>query len=127
MKGRDNIIYWVATLWLSLGMVSTGLVQLLQLEAELQKMNALGYAPYFLSIIGIWKLLGVVAVLLPKFALLKEWAYAGFFFLMSGAIFSHLAVGDAAVNYFGPVLLLVLTVVSWYFRPDDRKLVQGAQ
>jgi len=127
MKRRDKIIYWVATLWLSLGMVSTGLVQLLQLEAELQKMNALGYAPYFLSIIGIWKLLGVVAVLLPKFALLKEWAYAGFFFLMSGAIFSHLAVGDAAVNYFGPVLLLVLTVVSWYFRPDDRKLVQGAQ
>ncbi len=127
MKKRDKIIYWVATLWLSLGMVSTGLVQLLQLEAELQKMNALGYAPYFLSIIGIWKLLGVVAVLLPKFALLKEWAYAGFFFLMSGAIFSHLAVGDAAVNYFGPVLLLVLTVVSWYFRPDDRKLVRGAQ
>lgn len=127
MKRRDKIIYWVATLWLSLGMVSTGLVQLLQLEAELQKMNALGYAPYFLSIIGIWKLLGVVAVLLPKFALLKEWAYAGFFFLMSGAIFSHLAVGDAAVNYFGPVLLLVLTVVSWYFRPDDRKLVRGAQ
>jgi len=55
--------------------------------------------------------------------LLKEWAYAGFFFAMSGAILSHLACGDAAKEYFGPVLLLVLTIVSWYFRPESRKIV----
>ncbi|HSF56144.1 MAG TPA: DoxX family protein, partial [Algoriphagus sp.] len=57
-----------------------------------------------------------------KFPLVKEWAYAGFFFLMSGAIFTHLAVGDEAVEYFGPTLLIVLTMVSWYFRPAERKL-----
>lgn len=126
MKKRDKIIYWVATLWLSLGMVSTGLVQIIHLEEEVQKMNALGYPDYFLTIIGIWKLLGVVAVLIPKFPLLKEWAYAGFFFVMSGALFTHLAAGDEVVEFFGPSLLLVLTIVSWYFRPVSRKVKQPA-
>lgn len=122
MKKRDKIIYWVATVWLSLGMVSTGIVQILHLDEEVQKMSALGYSSYFLTIIGVWKIAGVVAVLVPKFPLLKEWAYAGFFFLMTGAIFSHLAVGDAAVEYFGPTLLLVLTIVSWFYRPAERKI-----
>ena len=72
---------------------------------------------------GVWKILGVVAVLIPKFPLLKEWAYAGFFFAMSGAVISHLIDGDEAKEIFGPTLLLILTVVSWYFRPADRKLI----
>ncbi|MEB2777675.1 DoxX family protein [Algoriphagus sp. D3-2-R+10] len=125
MKNKEKIIYWVATIWLSLGMVSTGIVQLIQLDEEVQKMNALGYPSYFLTIIGIWKLLGVIAVLVPKFPLVKEWAYAGFFFIMSGAIFTHLAVGDDAVEYFGPALLLVLTIVSWFFRPANRKITSS--
>lgn len=123
MTKRNKIIYWVATIWLALGMVSTGIVQLIPLEEEAQKMKALGYPGYFLTIIGIWKLMGVIAVLIPKSPLLKEWAYAGFFFIMSGAVFSHLAHGDSANEYFGPVLLLMLTIVSWYFRPRDRKMV----
>ncbi len=122
MKKRNKIIYWIATIWLSLGMVSTGIVQLIQLEEEVQKMNTLGYPSYFLTIIGIWKMLGVITVLIPKYPLVKEWAYAGFFFLTTGAIFSHLATGDPAVEYFGPALLLILTVISWYLRPMDRKL-----
>ena len=125
MEKRNKIIYWVATLWLSLGMVSTGIVQLIMMDEEVQKMTTLGYPKYFLPIIGIWKLLGVVAVLVPKFPLVKEWAYAGFFFLMSGAIFTHLAVGDTASEYFGPTLLLMLTIVSWYFRPQDRRISLG--
>lgn len=123
MTKRSKIIYWVATVWLALGMVSTGIVQLIQMDEEVQKMNILGYPVYFLIIIGIWKLLGVVAILVPKYPLAKEWAYAGFFFLMTGAIFTHIAVGDEAVEYFGASLLLVLTILSWYFRPNDRKLL----
>lgn len=126
MKKRDKIIYWIATLWLSLGMVSTGYVQLTHMEDEVQKMSALGYPAYFLTIIGIWKILGVVAILIPKYPLIKEWAYAGFFFLMTGAIFTHLAVGDEAAEYFGPGLLLVLTGISWYYRPADRRVVLNA-
>jgi hypothetical protein len=86
-------------------------------------MSRLGYPVYILTILGVWKMLGVIAVLIPKFPLLKEWAYAGFFFAMSGAVFSHLANGDGAIELIGPVLLIVLTIVSWYFRPADRKLV----
>ena len=115
--------YWIATIWLSLGMLSTGIVQLLKTEEEVDLMTHLGYPVYFLTIIGVWKILGVVAVLIPKFPLLKEWAYAGFFIAMSGAVISHLIIGDEAKEFFGPTLLLILTMVSWYFRPSDRKLI----
>ncbi|MDQ8003226.1 MAG: DoxX family protein [Pedobacter sp.] len=121
MKKRNKIIYWIATIWLSLGMVSTGTVQIIRMKEEVEKMNILGYPSYFLTIIGIWKILGVIAILIPKSPLIKEWAYAGFFFLISGAIFTHIAVGDKAVEYFGPMLLLILIIMSWYFRPTDRR------
>lgn len=122
MEKRNKIIYWIATLWLSLGMTATGIVQLMQLEEETKSMEQLGYPAYVLTLLGVWKILGVIAILIPKFTLLKEWAYAGFFFAMSGAIVSHLAVQDTAGELFGPGLLLVLTVMSWYFRPANRKL-----
>jgi uncharacterized membrane protein YphA (DoxX/SURF4 family) len=122
MTRRNKIIYWIATLWLALGMASSGLVQLLKVKEEVDLFAHLGYPAYFLIILGVWKMLGVIIVLIPGFPLVKEWAYAGFFFAMSGAIFSHIAAADAAKDFFGPVLLLVLTVVSWYFRPADRRL-----
>lgn len=122
MKKRNNIIYWVSTAWLALGMLSTGIVQLIRTPEEKALMTHLGYPIYFLFIIGIWKLLGVIALLLPKLPLLKEWTYAGFFFAMSGAIVSHLVMNDSAKELFGPLLLLVLTISSWYFRPAERKL-----
>ncbi|WP_026632970.1 DoxX family protein [Dyadobacter alkalitolerans] len=122
MTKRNKIIYWIATVWLSLGMVSSGAVQIIKLKEEVDMMTNLGYPLYFLPIIGVWKMLGVVVVLLPRLPLVKEWAYAGFFFTMSGAVFSHIAAGDGAKEFFGPILLIVLTVVSWYFRPESRKL-----
>ncbi len=122
MTKTQKIIYWIATLWLALGMTSTGVVQLLKMKEEMEMMTKLGYPHYFLSILGGWKILGVIAVLSPKFPILKEWAYAGFFFLMSGAIFSHLANGDGIISFFGPTLLLILTIVSWYFRPAERRI-----
>ena len=123
MTKTNKITYWIATIWLALGMLSTGIVQLLKMKEEVVMFTHLGYPVYFLVILGIWKILGVVAVLIPKFPLLKEWAYAGFLFAMSGAIFSHFAAGDGAKEYFGPTLLLILTVTSWYFRPADRKVI----
>jgi hypothetical protein len=124
---RNKIIYWIATAWLALGMVSTGIVQLIEMQEEVDVITKLGYPVYILTILGVWKILGVVAVLMPKYPLLKEWAYAGFFFAMSGAIVSHLAAGDGANELFGPALLLVLTVVSWYFRPAGRKILLANQ
>ena len=129
MTKRDKFIFWISTLWLASGMLSTGILQLLKMKAEgsvsppgAEGIAHLGYPIYFLTILGIWKILGVVALLIPKFPLVKEWAYAGFFFAMSGAIFSHIAVGDPLKEIFPSLLLLILTVVSWYFRPADRKV-----
>jgi uncharacterized membrane protein YphA (DoxX/SURF4 family) len=130
MTKRNKIIYWIATIWLATGMLSTGTLQLFRAKAEgalappgVYGITHLGYPIYFLTILGIWKILGVVAVLIPRFPLLKEWAYAGFFFVMSGAIFSHIAVGDSMSEIFPALLLLILTVVSWYFRPENRKTI----
>lgn len=130
MTKRNKIIYWIATIWLALGMLSTGIVQLLKAKAGQGGMDSiihLGYPVYFLTIMGIWKFLGVLTVLIPKFPLLKEWAYAGFFFAMSGAIFSHIAVGDAVTGIAPALLLLILTIVSWYFRPAGRKVLLANQ
>src|SRR5215213_2965958 len=103
---RNKIVYWIATIWLSLGMMSSGIVQLLSVEKEIAFILTLGYPTYFLIILGAWKLLGVIAILIPRMPILKEWAYAGFFFSMSGAIFSHIACGNTINEIFPPVLLL---------------------
>ncbi len=118
----NKIIYWIFTLWMSLGMVSTAIVQLMKNKDELANFTNLGYPSYLMTIIGIWKILGVIAILIPKFPLLKEWAYAGFFFVMSGAVISHIIVNDSFSNTFPAVLLLVLVIISWYFRPANRKI-----
>jgi hypothetical protein len=130
MTKRNKIIYWIATIWLASGMLATGALQLFRAKAEgalappgVYGITNLGYPVYFLTILGVWKILGVVALLIPKFPLLKEWAYAGFFFAMSGAVFSHIAVGHPMSELIPSLLLLVLTVVSWYFRPADRKII----
>jgi hypothetical protein len=126
MTKRNKIIYWIATIWLALGMLSTGAVQLLKAkegQGGVDMMTHLGYPIYLVTIIGVWKIMGVVTILIPKFRLLKEWAYAGFFFIMSGAIFSHIASGDPMTESIPSLLLLILTVTSWYFRPADRKLI----
>ena len=125
---RTKIIYWIATIWLALGMTSTGSVQLFKGktgQGGVDMITHLGYPIYLLTILGIWKILGVVAVLIPKFALLKEWAYAGFFFVMTGAMFSHIASGDSVNEIWPSLLLLILTVISWYFRPADRRITLG--
>ena len=125
-----KIIYWISTIWLALGMAATGIQQLFHMKVEgalappgVYGITQLDYPVYLLTILGVWKVLGVVALLIPKFPLLKEWAYAGYFFLLTGAIFSHIAMGHSVSELFPSVLLLVLLVVSWYFRPADRKLI----
>ena len=127
MKKRDKIIYWIATALLALGMLQSGIFAVLRTKEWVDLVTGLGYPVYFLTILGIWKILGVVALLFPKFPLLKEWAYAGFFFIMTGAIFSHIASGDPVNEILPALLLLVLIVVSWYFRPAGRRIMPVSQ
>lgn len=126
MSKTNRVIYWIATIWLALGMVSTGAVQLFKAkegQGGVDMAIHLGYPVYLLTLIGIWKILGVIALLIPRKPLLKEWAYAGFFFIMSGAVFSHIALGDSMAEIIPALLLLILTAVSWYFRPADKKFI----
>ncbi|MDD4971113.1 MAG: DoxX family protein [Paludibacter sp.] len=122
MTKRNKIIYWVATIWVALAMLASGLQQIFHMKGFVDILTHLGYPMYFMTILGIWKILGVVALLIPKYPLLKEWAYAGFFFAMSGAGFSHIASGDSIQDIAPSLTLLILTVISWYFRPEDRKI-----
>ena len=123
MEKKKLIWYWIITALLSLCIFTGGLFQALLLKGVVQGFKPLGYPLYFISLIGIWKVLGVIAILVPKFPLLKEWAYAGIFFTMTGAVISHIASNDISVQIISPIVLAIFTVLSWYLRPADRKIV----
>jgi|ERR1700757_2557683 len=120
MEKRNKIIYWIITGLISLVFLSGGVNDFLKREPYYGLLLHLGYPGYVSIILGIWKTLGVVALLIPGFILLKEWAYAGFFFLITGAIISHVVSGD---NVVFQVIILILLVLSWWFRPADRKII----
>jgi len=124
MSKRNKVVYWVATGFLAFGMLAGGIQQMLQIGGYNEIVTQLGYPLYLLSILGTWKILGVIAILIPKNPLLKEWAYAGFFFAMSGATISHFAVGQAITEALPSIILLLVTVTSWYFRPNDRQVFE---
>lgn len=128
MEKRNKIIYWIATVLLSFGMLTSGLQQIFQTKGMIDLIVPLGYPLYFLYIIGVWKVLGVIAILLPQFKLVKEWAYAGFFFVMTGALVSHLAGGDYSIKeIIGPIMQTAFIILSWYFRPADRRIIMVNQ
>ncbi len=126
MTKRNKIIYWVATSLLAIGMLQSGIFAVIKSKEWIDLVTGLGYPVYFMVLLGVWKILGVVAILIPRFPLLKEWAYAGFFFAMTGALISHLAVGDFAFKAIaGPAFQTLFIILSWYFRPADRKIISN--
>lgn len=123
MTPKTRIYVYFATLGLfSLAMVGSGVMDLAQPPALLEGMKLLGYPAYFVALLGIWKLLGVAAVLAPRRPRLKEWAYAGFVFDLSGAAVSHLVSGDGVGKAVVPLLLLGIGLASWALRPASRRL-----
>ena len=121
-----NIAYWVTTIFGPASFVIGGVLNLTQTEQVVATMNHLGYPSYFASILGIWKLLGAVAVVIPGFPRLKEWAYAGFFFDLTAAAVSRAAVGDGAADIAAPLVFLALVLASWALRPARRRLAVPA-
>ena len=121
MRARA-IAYWTATGLLAAVFAFGAFGDLARLPAVQEGMQQLGYPAYFASILGVWKALGVVAVLAPRLPLVKEWAYAGMFFDLSGATISHAASGDALGKVLTPVVLIGLVVASWALRPASRRL-----
>jgi hypothetical protein len=126
MKNQKSkkIAYWIATGLLCFCLLG-GVGQLFQVKQIVDGFKPLGYPTYFISIIGFWKVLAIIAILAPKLPLLKEWAYAGVFFAMTGASVSHLAVNDSVFHIIVPLIIASLAICSWYLRPSDRKLNLG--
>lgn len=116
------IAYWLATALLSLANLAGGYFDLAQPE-ELGKIAAqLGYPLYVFTILGVWKVGGAIVIVLPGLPRLKEWAYAGIVFDLTGAIASHVFVGDSVSESMPALALLALTAASWALRPASRRL-----
>ncbi|WP_373231823.1 DoxX family protein [Cohnella sp.] len=113
--------YWITTI-LGAGLLFIGgLLFITHGEHQVAEMNHLGYPVYFLIFLGIGRILGSIAIVIPRFPRLKEWAYAGFVFDLVGASASHAFVGDSLFQIASPLIFLVLIVVSWVLRPPSRK------
>ncbi|HJZ76607.1 MAG TPA: DoxX family protein [Vicinamibacterales bacterium] len=117
-----SIAYWTTTGMVVFAMLSGGITELAHRPETIDGMKQLGYPVYFVMILGFWKLLGSLALVLPGFPRVKEWAYAGIFFNMTGAAVSHLACHDAAWHVIVTLSLAALTVASWALRPASRTL-----
>lgn len=117
-----NAGYWTTTTLIALAFLTGGAAYLLRVTPTVQGMAALGYPAYFVTLLGIWKVLGGLAILAPRLPRLKEWAYAGIAFDLTGASFSHAAVGDPAAKVIVPLVLLGIAAASWALRPASRRL-----
>jgi len=120
-----SISYWVITAIVAFCIGSGGAAELAGLPGNVEGLVRLGYPAYFVTIIGFWKLLGAIAILTPGFPRLKEWAYAGIFFNMTGAAATGLFVGVAPWHVIVDLVLTAMTVASWALRPPSRRLEAG--
>ena len=120
-----SVVYWTTTILVAFFMTG-GATQVMQyLHNPHGIVPELGYPMYFFAIIGVWKVLGAVAILVPGFPRLKEWAYAGIFFDLTGAAASFIAVGGYGAYGFhviAPLIICGFTVTSWALRPDSRTI-----
>jgi hypothetical protein len=120
-----SIVYWTTTILVAFFMTG-GVTQIAQYRANPHGViPELGYPTYFFAILGFWKFFGALTILVPRFPRLKEWAYAGIFFDLTGAAASCAFVGGYgayAFHVIAPLLIAGLTVVSWALRPPSRTI-----
>lgn len=119
---RTTIGYWISTLLFCLVLGFSGFAHFTHLDDMVESMAGLGYPVHMMTIIGFAKSVGVIALLIPGQALLKEWAYAGFTFNLMGAVASHLFVADPINEYLPPALLLLVGAASYAMRPESRRI-----
>jgi uncharacterized membrane protein YphA (DoxX/SURF4 family) len=123
---RYVIAYWVTTILVGFELALGGIWDILRVPEVRSLIERLGYPQYFPVILGIWKLLGAVALIIPGFPRLKEWAYAGVIFDLTGAVASLSAsglIGAGTMAY--PIVMTGVAVASWAFRPPSRRLGPG--
>ncbi len=111
-----KITYWISTVLVCAVLAFGGFQDLIRTDAVIQGMHHLGYPDYLATILGVFKLLAVIVLLLPFFKRAKEWAYAGVAIDFIGAAASHASVGDTAQFVATPLVFLVLLCISYYTR-----------
>src|SRR5215469_2759468 len=120
--------YWICTVLVAASFLSGGIANVMHAQQAVAGMIRLGYPSHFMTLLGAWKILGACAVLAPRLPRLKEWAYAGMIFDLTGAAVAHAAVGDRdatmgnAGHIFAPLVIAALVVASWALRPQSRKV-----
>jgi len=121
-----TIVFWLATISVAMPIGSGGVVQMMQYFAHPHDIvPILGYPMYFFAILGFWKFFGALTILVPRFPRLKEWAYAGIFFDLTGAAATCAMSGDYGAHYFHVIAPLMITgfmLASWILRPPSRTL-----
>jgi len=125
MKAK-KIGYWTTTGLVALAFLAGGAFDMSHAPDAVAGLAHLGYPAYFATLLGVWKVLGALALVAPGLPRLKEWAYAGLVFDLTGAAFSHAASGDGAAEIAVPLVVLGFVVASWALRPTSRKLVAPA-
>jgi hypothetical protein len=115
-------VYAISTALAVAAFVGSGVANFLRLDHVAHDMARLGYPPYFMSVLGTWKVLGAIVIATPRLSRAKEWAYAGMIFDLTGAAASRAAIGDAVGTVIAPLAVAVLVVASWASRPAARML-----
>lgn len=123
---KKTLGYWVLTAITAFAMFSGGIMNASAGEEIVATFRALGYPAFLPVLLGVWKILAGVALVAPGFPRIKEWAYAGIGFAMTGAFVSHVAVGDPAGKAIAPLVVLAFAVGSYVLRPLSRRLVAPA-
>ena len=122
LMNKDMILFWIPTALFCFAMGAAGVLNLIRFEGQQESMTALGYPVYLMSILGVAKVSGVIALLIPKTPLLKEWAYAGFTFDLLGASASHAFAGHSPPEVIVPLVVLAIAAASYFLRPPERRL-----
>ena len=115
LESKNKQIYWITTIPFLLWMIASAFGFLLHLQEIVDSITGLGYPPYILKILGVAKILGVIAILQTRYITLKEWAYAGFTIDLLGASGSLIFSGDTLLNVIIPLIVLALVLTSYRF------------
>ncbi|MEU0483757.1 DoxX family protein [Streptosporangium sp. NPDC006013] len=116
------IAFWATTFVIVFELIAGSVWNLLPIEWVEVQLRHLGYPHYFAYILTVWQAGAAVAIIAPRLPLIKEWAYAGAFFLWSSAVASHLIVGDGLQTWGVPLMFGACAIASWALRPADRRL-----
>ena len=120
-KKIKTIAYWVVTGLLVFELSFSGIGALIKLDFLMESMHQLELPLYIMNILGIAYVLGAIAIIVPGFLKMKEWAHAGVIFAMSAALMSHIMVGDGFQEAFPALLIMLLNIASYLLRPDNRR------